>query len=55
VGLIGKTVQISGDSGTVTGTVSQLSFDAGEPRLSVRTSDGSVLTQIRLSQLLTVQ
>lgn len=56
VGLLGKTVDVTNDSGSnSTGTVSALSFTSGEPRLTIKLSDGSLLTDIGLSNLTAVR
>ena len=55
VGLIGRTVDVQAGSGLASGQVIQLDFSSGEPRLSVRTAAGEVLTAIRVSQIQTVR
>ncbi|SFQ11146.1 flagellar hook capping FlgD N-terminal domain-containing protein [Variovorax sp. 770b2] len=55
VGLIGKTVDITTASGAVTGTVSALSLSGDSPLLTVRTTAGATLTNISLSQLVSVR
>ncbi|MDQ0086100.1 flagellar basal-body rod modification protein FlgD [Variovorax boronicumulans] len=55
VGLIGKTVDITTSSGNVTGTVSALSLSGDSPLLTVRTSAGATLSDISLSQLVSVR
>lgn len=55
VGLIGKTVDITTASGSVSGTVSALSLSGDSPLLTVRTSAGATLTNISLSQLVSVR
>ena len=55
VGLIGRTVDVQSESGLASGQVIQLDFSSGEPRLTVRTAAGDVLTAIRVSQIQTVR
>lgn len=55
VGLIGKTVDITTSSGNVTGTVSALSLSGDSPLLTVRTTAGATLSDISLSQLVSVR
>lgn len=55
VGLIGRTVDVAADSGTVSGSVIQLDFSTGEPRMSVRVSAEQVLTGVRVSQISSVR
>lgn len=55
VGLIGKTVDVTTSTGSVTGTVSALSLSGDSPLLSVKTASGAVLNNISLSQLVAVR
>lgn len=55
VGLLGKTVDVSTETGTSSGTVSALSFTSGEPRLTVKTSSGNLLTDISLANLTAIR
>jgi flagellar basal-body rod modification protein FlgD len=55
VGLIGKTVDITTQSGTASGTVSALSLSGEAPMITVRTSTGATLTDISLSQIISVR
>ena len=55
IGLLGKTVSISSSGSTVSGTVSALDFSGDTPQLTVTETNGSVLTGISLSQVVTVQ
>lgn len=55
VGLIGRTVDVAADTGTVSGSVIQLDFSTGEPRMSVRVSAEQVLTGVRVSQISSVR
>lgn len=51
VGLIGKQVQVTTASGTVTGTVASLSFADATPALTITTASGSSLSGISLAQV----
>jgi flagellar basal-body rod modification protein FlgD len=55
VGLIGRTVDISTDSGTLTGVVSTLNLSGISPQLSLNLGGGSVLNDVSISQILTVR
>jgi len=55
VGLIGRQVDVSTNSGNVTGTVASLSLQGEQPRLSVRTSDGNLLEGLGLAQVSVVR
>jgi flagellar basal-body rod modification protein FlgD len=55
IGLLGKTVDVETPSGPSSGIVSALSFTSGEPRLTVRTSSGALLTAISLANLTAVR
>lgn len=55
VGLIGRTVDITTNSGTVTGTVSALSLSGTSPQLTVKAGSGATLTNIDLSQVIAVR
>jgi flagellar basal-body rod modification protein FlgD len=56
VGLLGKSVQVNSSTGVETGSVSTITFQAdGTPQLSIKLSDGTVLTGIGLSQVTVVQ
>jgi flagellar basal-body rod modification protein FlgD len=55
VGLIGRTVDITGNHGNVTGTVTSLSLQGEAPAISVSTSTGTSLTGISLSQITAVR
>jgi flagellar basal-body rod modification protein FlgD len=54
VGLLGRTVDISGESGQLSGKVTALNFVGGEPRLTVTLGSGGVLTDVTLSSLISV-
>lgn len=55
VGLLGKSVDINTDTGTSSGAVSALNFSSGEPRLTIKLPDGSLLTDLSLSNLIAVR
>lgn len=55
VGLIGKTVEVSTQSGTTVGTVSSLSIASGSPQLTITTTAGATLPGISLSQIQTIR
>jgi flagellar basal-body rod modification protein FlgD len=55
IGLIGKTVDVSSASGTVTGDVTTVTFSSGQPKLTVKTADGAILTDVGLSQVALVR
>jgi flagellar basal-body rod modification protein FlgD len=56
IGLIGKTVDVAGaNGGTVTGNVTTVTFSSGQPKLTVKTTDGTFLTDIGLSQIALVR
>ncbi|WP_423199793.1 MULTISPECIES: flagellar hook capping FlgD N-terminal domain-containing protein [unclassified Cupriavidus] len=55
VGLIGKTVEVSTQSGTTVGTVSSLSLASGSPQLTITTTAGATLPGISLSQIQTIR
>lgn len=55
IGLIGKTVDVTTDSGPVTGTVVSLSLAGTAPSVSVQTSAGTTLDGLSLSQLTAIR
>ena len=55
VGLIGRTVEVSTASGTVTGSVSALSLAGDVPLVTLLTTAGATLTNISVSQILAVR
>ena len=46
IGMIGKTVEIETASGPVVGAVNTITFQSGQPLLTVTTSTGAVLTDV---------
>ena len=55
VGLIGRTVDVTTESGKVTGTVTSLSLQGEQPKISVSTGNGTVLSEVALSQVSAVR
>jgi flagellar basal-body rod modification protein FlgD len=55
IGLLGKTVDINTETGSASGTVSALNFVAGEPRMTIRLANGSLLTDLNLANLVAVR
>lgn len=55
IGLLGKTVDVDTPSGANSGLVTALSFTSGEPRLTVKIADGTLLTDITLANLTAVR
>jgi flagellar basal-body rod modification protein FlgD len=59
IGLVGKAVEIgsagAGNTGGGTGTVTAVSFATGVARLTIKTSSGTVLTNVQLSDITLVQ
>jgi flagellar basal-body rod modification protein FlgD len=56
VGLLGKSVQLTTNTGTQTGSVSTITFQAdGTPQLAVKLADGTILTGVDVSQVTVVQ
>ncbi len=55
IGLLGKTVDVAASSGAVTGTVTTVQFVSGQPKLTVLATDGTILTDVGLSQVTLVR
>jgi flagellar basal-body rod modification protein FlgD len=55
VGLIGRTVDVATDTGTVTGTVTSLSLAGDSPQLAIRTTAGATISGVGLSQVAAVR
>ncbi|RQO63597.1 flagellar hook capping protein [Paucibacter sp. KBW04] len=55
VGLLGRQVTVGAENGTFSGKVTALNFVGGEPRLTVTLDNGSVMTDIGISSLVTVK
>lgn len=49
--LLGKTVDINGGSGTVSGKVVAISFSGGNPAITVQTSDGNTISSLPLGSV----
>lgn len=54
-GLLGKTVEVTTDTGSVVGEVTTITFEQGSPSLTVRKTNGEFLSEIRLSQVFIVR
>ncbi len=55
VGLLGRNVQATTEGGVYAGKVMAVNFQSDGALLTIKTSDGSVLTGIRMSQISLVQ
>lgn len=56
VGIIGKSVELQTSTGSSqSGTVKAVSFRTGEPRLSVEMTGGTIVTDVRLSDVMLVR
>ena len=55
VGLIGRTVSATADSGTVRGKVTAITLSDGAPRLTITDSAGNVVANVAIGQLQLVQ
>ncbi|WP_431256743.1 flagellar hook assembly protein FlgD [Roseateles chitinivorans] len=55
VGLIGRTVDITTETGTLSGTVVALSLSGPQPSISVRDSNGTVTPNLSLDQITAVR
>ena len=55
VGLLGRTVSATVDSGTINGTVGAITLANGAPRLTINGTDGNVYPNVTLGALLTVR
>jgi flagellar basal-body rod modification protein FlgD len=51
LGLIGKTVEITTATGSEVGTVTAVAFQSGSPVMTIHTTAGAYLTDVRLSQV----
>lgn len=54
VGLIGRTVDVTTTTGTVTGSVSALSLSGDAPLISIVTQQGAAISNVSLSQIVAV-
>jgi len=55
VGLIGRTVDITTESGSLTGKVTALSLAGETPSLSILTTAGATITDVSLAQIVAVR
>ena len=55
VGLIGRTVDINSDSGSLSGAVTTLSLAGSSPQLTLRLSSGVIMSNISLAQITAVR
>jgi flagellar basal-body rod modification protein FlgD len=55
VGLIGRSVDISTDSGPLSGTVSALSLSGASPQLTLALTNGASISDVSLSQITAVR
>ncbi|HSW06366.1 flagellar hook assembly protein FlgD [Aquabacterium sp.] len=55
VGLLGKTVEVASASGNQSGQISVVSFNSGDPRLTVTLTGGALLTDVSISSLVTIR
>ena len=55
IGLIGRTVEVATEAGSVVGQVTTLNFQSGTPFLTVQTNTGQFLTGIGLDQITVVR
>lgn len=55
VGLLGKTVSVTTDTGSVTGQVTALSLVSGDPQLTIKTTTGETVSGIGIGQLETIR
>lgn len=51
LGILGRQVEVEGEQGSVIGTVSSIVFSPSGPVLTVKKADGTVVPNIRLSQI----
>jgi flagellar basal-body rod modification protein FlgD len=55
IGLIGRTVEVATEGGSMVGSVSSLRFSNGQPLITVRTAAGQFLTDLSLSNIVIVR
>lgn len=55
IGLLGKTVDINQDGSLITGKVTALSLDSGQPLLTVTTATGAFQTDVKLDQIINIR
>ncbi|WP_135212635.1 flagellar hook assembly protein FlgD [Vitreimonas flagellata] len=49
--VLGRTVDVPAGQATISGLVESISFQTGEPRLTIKTSDGRTISNIALSSV----
>lgn len=49
--VLGRVVDVPAGAGVLSGTVSSITFDSGEPKLTIETSDGRTISNIALSSV----
>jgi flagellar basal-body rod modification protein FlgD len=55
VNLLGRSADVNTGSATVTGTVKAISFQSGNPALTLQTADGEFITGVSPSQIIQVR
>lgn len=55
IGLLGKTVEVKTNTNPEVGKVTAINFDNGSPVLTIQKTDGSFISDIRLSQITIVK
>lgn len=55
VGLLGKTIDATNDTGTVSGQVTALQLVAGDPQITIKTSTGEIITGLTMAQVQTIR
>ncbi len=55
VGLLGRTIDINQNGSVVTGQVTALSLDSGQPLLTLRTTSGAFQNNVTFSQILNIR
>ncbi|MFC4161862.1 flagellar hook assembly protein FlgD [Chitinimonas lacunae] len=55
IGLLGRQVDLAAPTGSVNGQVTALTFKEGEPVLTVKTPAGAFVSDVRLSQIISIR
>lgn len=55
IGLLNKQVDLASGPGSVSGQVTALTFKEGEPVLTVKTADGTFISDVRLGQIISIR
>jgi flagellar basal-body rod modification protein FlgD len=55
VGLLGRSVELNTPSGTTSATVTEMTFNGADPRLTVRMANGSIVRDVSLSSVIVVR